>query len=134
MENQIHYTTISHCICLSEIQYICTQKAFHCGVCPKTTGNDTSEDLCKCPSQTPRMLLQLQRCNVIIRYRSGENMLLTDAMSRYPARCSKDIKLDMRVDYIAFNKTWIAKLKEASLEDPILNTVYQLTQQLWPHQ
>ena len=40
----------------------------------------------------------------------------------------------MTVDYVAFNKTWIAKLKEATLEDPITSTVYQLTHQGWPHQ
>ena len=39
----------------------------------------------------------------------------------------------MKVDYIAFSKTWIAKLKETMREDPILGTVYQLTQQGWPH-
>ena len=40
----------------------------------------------------------------------------------------------MRVDYIAFSKASIAKLKETTREDPILGTVYQLTQQGWPHQ
>ena len=40
----------------------------------------------------------------------------------------------MRVNYIAFSKTWIAKLKDTTREDPILGTVYQLTQQGWPHQ
>ena len=40
----------------------------------------------------------------------------------------------MRVDYIAFSKTWIAKLKDTTREDPILGMVYQLTQQGWPHQ
>ena len=33
----------------------------------------------------------------------------------------------MRVDYIAFSKTWIAKLKDTTREDPILGTVYQLS-------
>ena len=61
-------------------------------------------------------------------------MLLTDALSRCPAHGSEEIKLDMRVDYVAFNKVWIAKLKEATREDPITGTVYQLTQQGWPHQ
>ena len=56
-------------------------------------------------------------------------MLLADALSRYPSRASGEIKLDMRVDYIAFSKTWIAKLKDTTREDPILGTVYQLTQQ-----
>ena len=61
-------------------------------------------------------------------------MLLTDALSRCPSRLSEEIKLDMHVDYIAFNKAWITKLKEATWEDPITSTVYQLTQQGWPHQ
>ena len=61
-------------------------------------------------------------------------MLLTDALSRCPSRASGEIKLDMRVNYIAFSKAWIAKLKETMRQDPILGTVYQLTQQGWPHQ
>ena len=60
-------------------------------------------------------------------------MLLTDALSRCPSRASGEIKLNMRVDYIAFSKTWIAKLKDTTREDPILGMVYQLTQQGWPH-
>ena len=61
-------------------------------------------------------------------------MLLADAQSRCPSQASGEIKLDMRVNYIAFSKAWIAKLKETTREDPILGTVYQLTQQGWPHQ
>ena len=49
-------------------------------------------------------------------------------------RASQEIKLDMRVDYIAFTKPWIEKLKDSTQRDPILATVYQLTQQGWPHQ
>ena len=40
----------------------------------------------------------------------------------------------MQVDYIAFTKPWIEKLKDSMQRDPILATVYQLTQQGWPHQ
>ena len=40
----------------------------------------------------------------------------------------------MRVNYIAFSKAWITKLKETMREDPILGTLYQLTHQGWPHQ
>ena len=61
-------------------------------------------------------------------------MLLADALSICPTQASGEIKLDIRVNYIAFSKTWIAKLKETMREDPILGTVYQLTQQVWPHQ
>ena len=61
-------------------------------------------------------------------------MQLANALSRCPARASQEIKLDMRVDYIAFTKPWIEKLKDSMQRDPILATVYQLTQQGWPHQ
>ena len=40
----------------------------------------------------------------------------------------------MRVDFIAFTKPWIEKLKDSTQRDPILAMVYQLTQQGWPHQ
>ena len=61
-------------------------------------------------------------------------MQLADTLSCCPARASQEIKLDMRVDYIAFTKPWIEKLKDSTQRDPILATVYQLTQQDWLHQ
>ena len=61
-------------------------------------------------------------------------MQLADTLSRCPVRASQEIKLDMRVDYNAFTKPWIEKLKDSTQRDPILATVYQLTQQGWLHQ
>ena len=61
-------------------------------------------------------------------------MQLADALSHCLARASPEIKLDMRVDYIAFMKPGIEKLKDSTQRDPILGAVYQLTQQGWPHQ
>ena len=92
------------------------------------------KSLASAPPRLQRMLLQLQQYDGTIRYRPGKEMLLAAALSRCPSRASGEIKLDMRVDYIAFSKTWIAKLKDTTREDPILGTVYQLTQQGWPHQ
>ena len=87
------------------------------------------KSLASTPPRLQRMLLQLQRYDLTIKYRPGKDMLLADALSRCPARGSEEIKLDMRVNYVTFNKAWIAKLKEATREDPITGTVYQLTQQ-----
>ena len=81
-----------------------------------------------------RMLLELQRYDVTIKYHPGNQMQLVNALSHCPTRASQEIKLDMRVDYIAFMKPWIEKLKDSTYRDPILGTVYQLTQQGWPHQ
>ena len=92
------------------------------------------KNLANVPPRLQRMLLELQRYNVTIKYRPGKEMQLADTLSRCPARASQEIKLDMRVDYIAFTKPWIEKLKDSTQRDPILATVYQLTQQGWPHQ
>ena len=92
------------------------------------------KNLANAPPRLQRMLLELQRYDVTIKYRPGKEMQLANALSRCPARASQEIKLDMRVDYIAFTKPWIEKLKDSTQRDPILATVYQLTQQGWPHQ
>ena len=92
------------------------------------------KSLVSAPPRLQQMLLQLQRYDLTIKYRPEKDMLLADALSRCPSRGSEEIKLDMCVDYLAFNKAWITKLKEATREDPIIGTVYQLTQQGLPHQ
>ena len=92
------------------------------------------KNLANAPPRLQRMLLELQRCDVTIKYRPGNQLQLADALSHSPARASQEIKLDMRVDYIAFTKPWIEKLKDSTQRDPILGMVYQLTQQGWPHQ
>ena len=92
------------------------------------------KNLANVPPHLQRMLLELQRYDVTIKYRPGPQMQLADALSHCPARASPEIKLDMRVDYIAFTKPWIEKLKDSIQRDPILGTVYQLTQQGWLNQ
>ena len=62
------------------------------------------KNLANVPPRLQRMLLELQRYDVTIKYRPGKEMQLADALSRCPARASQEIKLDMRVDYIAFTK------------------------------
>ena len=92
------------------------------------------KNLANAPPRLQRMLLELQRYDVTIKYRPGKEIQLANALSRCPARASQEIKLDMQVDYIAFMKPWIKKLKDSMQRDPILATVYQRTQQGWPHQ
>ena len=93
-----------------------------------------TKNLANVPPRLQRMLLELQRYDITIKYRPGKEMQLADALSHCLARASQEIKLDMRVDNIAFTKPWIKKLKDSTQRDPILATVYQLKQQGWPHQ
>ena len=92
------------------------------------------KNLANVPPRLQRMLLELQRYDVTIKYQPGKEMQLANALSCCPARASQKIKLDMLVDYIAFMKPWIKKLKDSTQRDPILVTVYQLTKQGWLHQ
>ena len=84
------------------------------------------------PPRLQRMLLQLQKYDMKIEYKPGSEMLLADALLRCPARYSQEIKLDLRVDYIAFTSAWTETLRETTCEDPVLSTVYQLAQHGWP--
>ena len=70
------------------------------------------KNLINAPPCLQRMLLELQRYDVTIKYRPGAQMQLADALSCYLARASLEIKLDMRVDYIAFTKPWIEKQRQ----------------------
>ena len=84
------------------------------------------------PPRLQRMLLQLQKYDMKIKYKPGSEMLLADALSRCPARYSQEINLDLRMDYIAFTSAWIETLRETTCEEPVLSTVYQLVQHGWP--
>ena len=84
------------------------------------------------PPCLQRMLLQLQKYDMEIKYKPGSEMLLADTLSRCPARYSQQIKLDLCVDYIAFTSAWIETLRETTCEAPVLSMVYQLVQHGWP--
>ena len=92
------------------------------------------KNLASVPPCLQRMLLELQRYDVTIKYCPGAQMQLVDALSHCPVRASLEIKLDIRVDYIAFTKPWTEKLKDSTQREPIIRAVYQLTQQGWLHQ
>ena len=53
------------------------------------------KNLVNAPPCLQRMLLELQRYDVTIKYQPGKEMQLADALSRCPARASQEIKLDM---------------------------------------
>ena len=47
------------------------------------------------PPCLQRMLLQLQKYDMTIKYKPGSEMFLADALSRCPARANQEIKLDL---------------------------------------
>ena len=53
------------------------------------------KNLTNVPPHLQRMLLELQRYYVTIKYWPGNQMQLADALSHFPARASQEINLDM---------------------------------------
>ena len=53
------------------------------------------KNLANVPPCLQRMLLELQRYDVTIKYQPGKEMQLANALSHCPARASQEIKLDM---------------------------------------
>ena len=53
------------------------------------------KNLANVPPRLQRMLLELQRYDVSIKYQPGKEMQLADALRPCPARASQEIKLDM---------------------------------------
>ena len=53
------------------------------------------KNLANVPPRLQRMLLELQRYDVTIKYQPGKEMQLADALSCCPARATQEIKLDM---------------------------------------
>ena len=53
------------------------------------------KNLANVPPHLQRMLLELQRYDVTIKYRPGAQMQLAEALSRCLVRASPKIKLDM---------------------------------------
>ena len=94
------------------------------------------KNLISAPVRLQRMLLRLQQYDMVITYRSGKEMLLTDALSHLPSRANNsEIKLDLRVNTIsfaAFSSSQLTKTTTETQKDSILSTVHWLTLNGWP--
>ena len=62
------------------------------------------KNLTNAPPHLQRILLELQRYDVTIRYKPRAEMQLKDVLSCCLARATPEIKLDVRVDYITLMK------------------------------
>ena len=129
--NNIEREILGHHLCLPTFQHLSTRKELCSREWPQTTWDDCHEEPCECATTSSENAAGVTeiRCHHQVSTREGN--ATGHALSHCPARASQEIKLDMRVDYIAFTKPWIEKLKDSMQRDPILATVYQLTQQGW---
>ena len=94
------------------------------------------KNLISAPVRLQRMLLRLQKYDMVIMYWPGKEMLLADALSHLPLRANNtEIKLDLRVDAVSFTAFSSSQLTKTAMEtqkDLILSTVHRLTLNGWP--
>ena len=100
----------------------------------QATGDDTQKRRCQNPPVFRWSSYSFSGMIWWLRTTMVERDSWPKTLLRCPPRISSEIKLDMWVDYIAFNKDWIEKLRDPWTQDLLLGTVHQYTQQLWPHQ
>ena len=91
------------------------------------------KSLASAPPDSSECSCSLQRYDVTIRYRPGKEMLLADALSQVPPHeLLGEIKLDMRVDYIALQQDLDSQTQGYHQGRPhSWAWSYQLTQQGW---
>ena len=102
--------TSSHRLCLSMFQHLSTGKELHSRERPQTTGDDCHEEPCECATTSSEDAAGATEIRCHHQVQTTEPNQLADALSHCLVRSSQEIKLDMRVDYIAFMKPWIEKL------------------------
>ena len=78
------------------------------------------KNLANVPPHLQQMLLQHHHHH---QTQPGKEMFLANALAYCPVRASPEIKLDVWVDNIAFNKAWIEKHRDTTSEDPFLGSV-----------
>ena len=69
------------------------------------------------PPRLQRMLLRLQGYDVIIQYKPGREMLLSDAMSRLNPLPGKTIETPVRIDHVMFSELKVQQVRNATAQD-----------------
>ena len=90
------------------------------------------------PKRLQRILLQLQKFSLTIRYKKGKQMYLADTLSRaHPPEAEEDdIALEVAgVDHtttVALPPEHLQQIKQASADDPVLAQLCRVIQERWP--
>ena len=90
------------------------------------------------PKRLQRMLLKLQKYNLIVKYKKGRYMFLADTLSRaflpeiHMCNFSKDLgSIDHKMSLELSNER-LQQFKHVSADDPVLQQLCKIIQQRWP--
>ena len=91
------------------------------------------------PTQLQRMLLKLQKHNLLVTYRKGTTIVLADTLSCAHLHnddvCEFSANLEI-IDHsalLAVRKDWLQQIKHATKDDPVLLQLQQMIQRSWPN-
>ena len=89
------------------------------------------------PARLRRMLLRLQPYDIVIRYRTGPDVIVADALSRLPsedAACLPDMDIQIHDVHPQFTGDSITRLKTATQQDEELTVLREVIFRGWPDQ
>ena len=90
------------------------------------------------PKRLQRMLLQLQKYNVKVKYKKGEYMYLADTLSRahrsevHACEFSHFLEAVDHAKPLALHKDHIQRIRQASASDPVMKSLRQVILDGWP--
>ena len=90
------------------------------------------------PKRLQRMLLHLQKYNLQVKYKSGDKLFLIDTLGRAHRAEVNVCKLSRNLVYVdhtlslALKEADIQQIRQASVKDSTLTTLYQVIQRRWP--
>ena len=87
------------------------------------------------PPRLQRMLLEIQGYDFQIKYKPGKEVMLADGLSRLPNKMkSKEINLDIKIQYVQFTDDKMSELKRESSRDPTISALREVIVEGWPRQ
>ena len=86
--------------------------------------------LSSAPKRLQRMLLQLQKYSLVVRYKKGQQRYLADTLSR--AHLPEAQACESALEVAGIDHTSTLALQHASADDPVLCELHRTIQQGWP--
>ena len=90
------------------------------------------------PKSLQGMLLQLQKYNLKVKYKKGKYMYLADTLSRahrlevHTCEFSQNLESIDNTTALALSNDWIQEIRQASANDPVMQTLQKTIQEGWP--
>ena len=97
-----------------------------------------NKPIASAPPRLQRMLVKIQGYDYSVKYRPGNEMIMSDVLSRLPNPSERsEVQLDLRVDELSLDLVNFSPAKQQQLRDetrrcPILNALAEVVYQGWP--